>query len=449
MLKKNDIIKTTITDWSSDGNGICRIDGMVVFVSSGVPGDECHVRILKVSKTHAFAKIEQLDIPSEDRIRQKCNTYPKCGGCSLRHINYSTELKMKKQKVADCLHRIGGLSIEPSDVVPSPIIDGYRNKVIYQVSEKDSIPVFGFFRKGSHDVIEAKHCFLQDSRSGIAAQEFCDYAHENHIPIYSSKGKGIRYIFYRSTSSGYGQLGIISSSGDIGNRDTLIKRLRKKCPWLLSVFLNINNTPGNVALKGELIPLYGDISLTDELCGLQFNISPFSFYQVNRAQTELLYRRVIELASLSGKEEVIDLYCGIGTISLYAAKYARHVTGVEIVPSAIENAMINASQNGISNVDFICADAGKAASNLQKSRQNIDVLIVDPPRKGLSSETIQAILSISSKKLIYVSCDPATLARDLKELSLGCYSVVSAEPFDMFPRTHHVETVVLLTRKTR
>ena len=421
---------------------------MAVFVRGAVRGDVCDVRILKALKMHAFAKVEEIVTPSPHRIESDCAVFGRCGGCSLRHVSYEEELHMKKERVSDALRRIGGLDVPVEDVLPSPQTEGYRNKVIYQTAEVDGEPVIGFYRRGTHDVFAAESCALQSPKADKAAGVIRAFAKDHIIHMYDERtGKGtIRWLFYRSSSSGAAQICIVSSEENIKKQSLLVDKLREECPELTGILLCHNPERGNVAMTDDITVLWGDEYLTDTLCGMTFRISPQSFFQINWDQTQNLYHTAVEFAGLTGTKTVFDLYCGIGTISLCMARHAGKVIGAEIVPDAIRDAQANADLNGIANAEFFCADAADAASRIASRGDKIDVVTVDPPRKGLSPDAVEAILRIAPRRVVYVSCDPATLARDLKLFASRGYAIDRVKPFDMFPRTPHVETVVLMSR---
>ena len=447
-MKKNDIYKVEIESWSSEGEGICHIDGMAVFVRGGVPGDKCSVRIIKVLKSRAIAIIEEMVSPSGVRIENDCPVFYKCGGCALRHVRYEEELRMKHGRVSDALRRIGKIETPVEDVLPSPATYRYRNKVIFQTSEVKGQPVVGFYRRGTHDVLSVDACLLQGIGADKAADVVRRFVTDHNVPIYDeASGEGIiRYIYYRSSSLGTAQVCIVSAKKSFDGLDLLVEKLKEECPELTGILLCYNPHKGNVALTEDIRVLWGDMYLTDKLCGLTFRISPLSFYQVNHDQTENLYSLALDFAGLSGNETVFDLYCGIGTISLMMARHAGKVIGVEIVPQAVEDAKVNADLNGITNAEFICADAAEAANIINSRGERIDVVTVDPPRKGLSRDAINAILRIAPTRVVYVSCDPATLARDLNVFEENGYAVQRVKPVDMFPRTAHVECVTLMSR---
>ena len=447
-MKKNDIYRVEIENWGSDGEGICRIEGMAVFVRGAAKDDVCDIRILKVQKRHAFARVETIIHESPNRIDNDCPYFDKCGGCAYRHISYEEELRLKQDRVSDALKRIGGIDVPVAPVIPSPDTAGYRNKAIYQTANNQDSPVIGFYRRGSHDVIPIEYCMLQCHLTNQVVKVIVDFAAEYNLEMYDETNHTgtLRHIFTRSSSEGHIQVCLISATKHIDNIDKLTARLVGEFPQISGIMLIHNKDIGNVAMTGPITTLYGDQYLTDTLCGLTFRVSPYSFFQINHAQTENLYNIALDLAGLTGTENVLDLYCGIGSITLNLAKKAKYVYGVEIVPEAIEDARKNAKLNNITNVDFICADAADAAKGICASRTTIDLLTVDPPRKGLSSQTIEAILEINPSRIIYISCDPATLSRDLGLLREH-YSVQHVQPVDMFPRTSHVECVVLITRK--
>lgn len=448
-MKKNEIYRVKIDAWNSEGDGVCRIDGMAVFVTGAVRGDLCDVRILKVLRNRAYAKVENMIEPSPYRIESDCPVFGKCGGCRLRHVSYDEELRMKQERVADALRRIGGIRADIEEILPSPVLEEYRNKVIFQTAEISGRPVIGFYRRGSHDVVGTDRCALQSPGADRAAKAVLRFVRENGIRMYDeAEGKGsIRYIFYRSSSNETAQICIVSAEKRIRKQEDLVSLLKKECPELTGVLLCHSPHKGNVALTGDIEVLWGHLYLTDTLCGLAFRISPLSFFQINRGQTENLYRIAVDFAGLNGEEAVFDLYCGIGTISLCMALHARKVIGAEIVPEAVGDAKANARMNGIKNAEFICADAADAAEQIIKNGEHIDIVTVDPPRKGLSPAAIDAILRTAPERIVYVSCDPGTLARDLRHFVEGGYTICRVKPVDMFPRVPNVECVVGMQRK--
>jgi len=448
MINKNDIITAEITGWGSDGAGVAHADGLAVFVSDGVPGDSGKLRILKVASSHAFAKIEKLDTVSPLRCESDCTLAGKCGGCALRHVDYSAELEFKRSRVEEALRRIGGVTFDVPTPLASPAPNGYRNKAVYQLAESNGRTVFGFYRRRTHDVLATRRCLLQSEEADAAAQAVCDLADALHIPVYNEKTRkgSLRRIMYRENAAGDAQLVIVSANSRIASQKREVcDFLLRRCPWLRSIFLCVNPDPTNTVLAGKLILLEGDETISETLCGLEFEVSPLAFFQVNRAQTERLYDTAAEFADAAGMK-VLDLYCGTGTLTLRLARDAESVIGAEIVPAAVENAKKNAARNGIADAKFICGDAADAVTKFGPG--HFDIISVDPPRKGLSPEAVRGILALEPKKIVYVSCDPATLARDIKLFREGGYTLQRVQPVDMFPRTEHIETVAQLCRNS-
>lgn len=448
-LVKNDICKVKIEGYSSEGQGIARVDGYVIFVKGAISGEVCNIKILKAGKTCAYAKIEEILEPSPHRIEPACASFGKCGGCSFMHMDYSEELNMKLHRVNDALRRIGGVDIEADEILGMESVCRYRNKTIFAVSRSEGRAVTGFFRGRSHDVIPVSDCIIQSEYSARASEAVCRWMDMAGASAYDEKtGAGmIRHVFCRyAFVTGRGQTVVVSAKEKIPKKDKLIEEILKACPETDSIVLNVNDTVGNTVLKGRFLTLWGNDKIEDELCGLRFCLSPQSFYQVNRRQAERLYEKAAEFADLDKTETVLDLYCGTGTITLFMAKKARLAIGAEIVAEAIDDAKKNAENNGIKNAEFICADAGMAAKKLLQQGKKPDVIIVDPPRKGLGDEVPEIMASMEPKRIVYVSCDPATLARDVKKFSELGYKAQKASAVDMFPRCAHVETVVLLSR---
>lgn len=445
-LKKNQLHTVEIASWSSDGAGVCRIDGRAVFVAGAIPGERWVVRILKVTKTAVYAKGEELLEASPYRIEPDCPHYRKCGGCALRHVSYEGELDFKLERVNEAYRRIGGLELQAKEIIGADNTESYRNKAIYAVGEG---PCRGFFRPRSHDVIPIERCLIQHEASDAASKAVCDFMAEKGIPTYDEQtGKGlVRHVFTRmGLRSGQMQVTVVAAGGFGGNTVALTEAIRAACPQCVSIVLNVNRTKGNTVLAGDFYTLWGSDTITDTLCGLDFELSARSFYQINPVQAEKLYYKALEYAAPDGKGLVLDLYCGAGTISLCLARGADKVIGAEIVPEAVENAKENALRNGISNAEFICADASEAAAELLRRGVRPDAVVVDPPRKGLAEDVIKSICGMEPERVVYVSCDVATQARDLKIFAQLGYKATEATAVDMFPRTQHVETVTLLSR---
>ena len=451
MLKKNEIFETDIIDYTTEGSGVCKIDGMTVFVPSTAVGDRAEVKILKVAKNYAFGKAERILTPSADRIGSDCAVSEKCGGCLFRHISYEAELRYKQKRVYDSLTRIGGIDPDViGGIVGSDKSCHYRNKAQLPVSyDREGRVCVGFYAPRSHRVIPLDGCMLQEEIFTQAARVFVDWADKNRIPPYNETAhKGVlRHLYLRyAEKTDQLMVCVVANAKELRREKELVSELCCALPCLKTVVLNVNTEKTNVITGKACRTLYGDGYITDILCGLRFRISPLSFYQVNRDQAEKLYGIAADYASLGSEETLIDLYCGTGTIGLSMARGIKKLIGVEIIPEAIEDAKRNAAENGIRNAEFICGDACVAAEELRRRSIRPDCVILDPPRKGCDRELISTVAEMSPKRVVYVSCDPATLARDLAIFTSHGYSTVKAVPVDMFPRTGHVETVCLLSK---
>ena len=444
--KKNEKYPLRIESYGSSGEGVARLEGQAVFVKGALEGELCSVQLLKVGKSAAWGRVDQVLEPSPNRQEPDCPQYPKCGGCQLRHMTYAEETEMKRRRVQEALRRIGGWegTVEVIHAAPAP--DRYRNKIQFPVADG---PEVGFFRARSHDVIDAPDCLLQPLPATRLRTAFKTWMETYHIPAYDEKAHLglIRHFYVRVNRKGQSLCSVIANGKKLPHTQELIDLLRQAEPDLVGVVLSVNMDKTNVILGKTYKTLWGQDFLEDTLCGLTFQLSVPSFYQVNREQTEVLYGRALDFAGLTGQETVLDLYCGIGTITLCMARKAKKALGAEVVPSAVEDAKENARRNGVDNAEFFCADAGEAALQLAARGIRPDVICVDPPRKGISADVIEAIVQMAPQRLVYVSCDPATLARDVKLLAQRGYHLRRAEAADLFPRTHHVETVCLLTRK--
>ena len=449
MLKKNDRINLNIESCSSNGSGVGHHEGMAVFVPATAVGDEITAHILKVKKTYAYAKVESVLTPSPDRIEAECPVYLKCGGCVFSHMNYSAEAKIKASHVAECFKRIGGVEPEFEPIIAAEDDKRYRNKAQFPVAFENGEIKTGFYSSHSHRVIHCPDCLLQPKEFEKILDVFASYIKENGVTVYDETAhKGLlRHIYLRKgTKSGETMVCAVINGKKLPNEDKLVSALIECDSSIKSVIVNINKEKTNVILGKQCRTLWGEDYITDILCGLTFRISPLSFYQVNRDQAERLYNKTAEYAALSGNETVLDLYCGAGTIGLSMAKNVKEIIGVEIVPEAIEDAKLNMQINGIKNARFICGDAPKAAEILKNEGIRPDVIILDPPRKGCSPEMLQTAAEMAPERIVYVSCDPATLARDCGIFATLGYTATKATPVDMFPRTGHVECVVLLSK---
>ena len=445
QLEKNQLHTVTVTGYSAEGMGIARVDQQVVFIHGAVRGETCVIRILKVLKNVAFARVEEIVERSENRIEPDCANFPACGGCDFRHLSYTEELEAKRMRVQDALQRIGGAQIEVTEILGSEETTGYRNKSQFPISVEGRV---GFYRARSHNVIPTTDCLLLPPQTGAIAKAVEEYMREFSVSAYNEKtGKGLlRHIYVRTNCEGAALVCLIVNGKKLPQEAQLVERIRAACADTVGVVLNVNTKDTNVILGDSYRTLWGEDTLMDTLCGLSFRLSIPSFYQVNRPQAQRLYAKAVELAGLTGTETVLDLYCGAGTITLVMAGKAGRAIGAEIVPEAIVNAKENAARNGVENVEFFCGDAGDIAAKLARENLRPDVVVVDPPRKGLSEDVIVAIEKMSPERVVYVSCDCATLARDVKRFAEVGYELKTATAVDMFPRTCHVESVALICR---
>lgn len=448
MVNKNDEFKLKITGYTSEGGGVGKFDGQAIFVENTAVGDEILCHIIKAKKTYAIGKIGKIIKPSKMRIEPECDCFKSCGGCSFAHIKYEEELSLKEQKVKDAFQRIGGLTPEFAPIISSPETKRYRNKAQYPVKRENGILNIGFYAKKSHRVIDGGDCLLQPKEFTDIIEIFRNWIHQNNITVYSeSTNIGlIRHIYLRKAfATGEIMVCVVINGVNIPESDSLLKNLQE-IDGFKTLVVNINRENTNVVLGKECKAIFGDGYIEDILCGVRIKLSPLSFYQVNRDGAELLYKKAAEYAAPTGDEDILDLYCGTGTIGLSMADKVKSLIGVEIIPEAIEDAKVNASVNNITNARFICGDAEVAALKLKEENIKPQTVILDPPRKGCSQELLRTVADINPQKIVYVSCDPATLARDCKRLLDLGYTVQEVTLVDMFPRTAHVESVVLLVR---
>lgn len=447
--EKNQIRRLTIEGYASGGEGVARLDGQVVFVRGALSGEVCDVQILKVGKSAIWGKAVHVVTPSSARITPDCPHYPACGGCQLRHMSYEEELKFKRQKVEDALNRIGGANACVSVIYGADNTERYRNKAQYPVAGGKDAPRIGFYRPRSHDVLDVPDCLLQPASASKLRGALLGWMKEYQIPAYDETSHTglIRHLFVRTNTAGESLCAVVANGRSVPREKELVSALRAAEGALAGVVLAVNQEKTNVILGTRFRALWGRDYLEDTLCGLKFRISVPSFFQVNHGQAQVLYGLAVEYAGLTGGETVMDLYCGTGTITLAMAEKAGRAIGAEVVPEAVEDAKRNAMRNGVENAEFLCADAGEAAETLRARGLRPDVVLVDPPRKGLSLRVIEIIAEMEPQRLVYVSCDPGTLARDVKLLRERGFALSKAVAVDMFPRTEHVECVVLITRK--
>lgn len=443
--REGQLCRLVIDGYASDGAGVARLDGMVVFVQGGIRGEACDVRLTHVGRSALWGRVEEVVNPSPTRIFPRCLHYTKCGGCQFRHMNYAEELEAKRIRVEDALRRLGGAEIHVSAILGAEQVDRYRNKAQFPVAKG---PRIGFYRPRSHDVIDVDDCLLQGEAAARLRGAVKEWMAEYSIPAYNERTFTglVRHVYVRTNRAGRSLCCLLVNGRGVPREAELVRALRRAEPNLAGIVLGVNEKHNNVILGDSYRTLWGEDFLSDTLCGLTFRLSVPSFYQVNPAQTEVLYGKALEFAGLTGAETVLDLYCGIGTISLVMARKAGMVWGAEVVPQAVDDAIANAQRNHIENARFLCADAGEAARYLEGEGVRPDVVCVDPPRKGLAEDVVDTIADMGPQRVVYVSCDPGTLGRDVKRFAGRGYTLKKAVAVDMFPRTAHVETVVLLSK---
>ena len=453
-LQKNQILTLRIERLSSDGSGVAHSpDGETVFVPGAAPGDEADVRIVKDCKRYAFGILDHLRTPSPDRIPVDCAVAGPCGGCSLRHLDYTAELRAKQENVTDAFRRIGGLDVPVLDICPSPEVDRYRNKVQFPVGlDKNGNPCIGFYAGRTHRIVPCPDCKLQPGVLNDIGNALCRFFAENGIQPYNEEtGRGlVRHIFLRrGAHSGQIMVCLVCTRPNLPHADALCTRLREQFADIATILLNVNSKNTNVILGTETHTLYGPGYIEDTLCGVPVQLGPLSFYQVNTLAAERLYGIAAQYAQLTPDDLLLDLYCGMGTIGLSMVDHCRELVGVEIVPEAIESAKANAARMGdavAAKSCFFCADAGQAATRLAAEGLHPDVVMLDPPRKGCDEATLSAVVRMAPRRVVYVSCNPATAARDAAWLENNGYHAEKVQPVDLFPRTKHCETVVLLSK---
>lgn len=443
--REGQLCRLVIDGYASDGAGVARLDGMVVFVQGGIRGEACDVRLTHVGRSALWGRVEEVVNPSPARIFPRCLHYTKCGGCQFRHMNYAEELEAKRIRVEDALRRLGGAEIHVSAILGAEQVDRYRNKAQFPVAKG---PRIGFYRPRSHDVIDVDDCLLQGEAAARLRGAVKEWMAEYSIPAYNERTFTglVRHVYVRTNRAGRSLCCLLVNGRGVPREAELVRALRRAEPNLAGIVLGVNEKHNNVILGDSYRTLWGEDFLSDTLCGLTFRLSVPSFYQVNPAQTEVLYGKALEFAGLTGAETVLDLYCGIGTISLVMARKAGMVWGAEVVPQAVDDAIANAQRNHIENARFLCADAGEAARYLGGEGVRPDVVCVDPPRKGLAEDVVDTIADMGPERVVYVSCDPGTLGRDVKRFAGRGYTLKKAVAVDMFPRTAHVETVCLLSK---
>ena len=440
-MEKNEVYKAVCTGYTEDGLGVTRINGAVIFVPNLIAGEEAEIGITKMKNSYGYGRVVNLLKPSEHRVEPKCPIARPCGGCQLQHMDTEAQNEFKEDKVRGCFEKNAGIHADILPIITTDHVWNYRNKVQIPVQVNNGNVEMGFYQNHTNRIVETENCYCETERSNEIGR-FLKKEMEN-----LGCARQFRHVLIKHAHlTGEIMTTFIVRNWPFRNSDVLVDHLKENFSDIVSINAIINRNENNVILDGKEINIYGRSYIEEELLGCRFRISSKSFYQINPYATAKLYSKAVEFAQLTGKETLIDLYCGTGTIGMIASKHAKKVYGIEIVPQAIEDAKINAEVNHIDNIQFINADALKGAQMLLRSKINPDVVIVDPPRKGCSSDTLAAIVKMSPERLVYVSCDPATLARDVRILSENGYELKLVQPVDLFPQTVHVETVVLMSK---
>ena len=454
MVEKNKEYILDIVGIGYEGEGIAKIEGFPIFIEGAIIGEKVKVLIVKTNKGYAFGKLLEVIEASEDRVEPPCEYFKRCGGCTIQHMNYKKQLEFKHERVMDCVSKIGGLS---KDLVKFPIgMDvpyRYRNKVQLPVGLVNGKLSIGFYAPRSHNIIDMNTCLIQDETADKVAGIVREWMEKNSIKAatvnggFNKNGEIRHIVIRRGFTTNEVMVVIVSNKKVLTAKDELIEALKANIDGLKSVILNTNKEATNVILGEKFITLWGEDTITDYIGEFKFNISPLSFFQVNPKQTDVLYNKALEYAALTGEETVFDAYCGTGTITLFLSQKAKKVYGVEVIESAIDNANANAKENNIENAEFLIGKAEEIIPNLVAEGVKPEVIVVDPPRKGCDIKLLDSIGEVKPERIVYVSCDPSTLSRDLKILTEKGYEVVEVQPVDMFPQTSHIESVVLLRRK--
>lgn len=455
MIEKNKEYILDIIAEGYEGEGIAKVEGYPIFINGALKGEKVKVKIVKVKKNYAYGKLEEIIESSIDRVEPKCSNFKRCGGCSIQHMNYKKQLDFKWERVKDCISKIGGLSRDlvkyPLGMEENPY--RYRNKVQLPIGKVNGEVVIGFYASRSHNIIDIESCLIQDDVADKVRDITKKWIVKNNIEPATRDGEfysdGIlRHIMIRrGFKTGHVMVVLVSTTKEVPHIKEFIEEISSSITDVKSIVLNVNSKNTNVILGEECITLYGEDNIQDYIGEFKFNISPLSFFQVNPVQTEVLYNKALEYAGLSGNEVVFDAYCGTGTITLFLSQKAKNVYGVEIVEPAIINARENAKLNDVENVEFFVGKSEVIIPQLINDGIKADVIVVDPPRKGCDIKLLEAIGKTNVEKIVYVSCDPSTLGRDLKILDERGYKTIEVQPVDMFPQTSHVETVCLLSQQ--
>jgi 23S rRNA (uracil1939-C5)-methyltransferase len=449
--RRGDLVTVDVTDLAFGGEGVARTGGYVVFVPGGVPGDRADVRLREVRPRFARGAIERLERPSALRTEPPCPYFGRCGGCRLQHVRYEAQLEFKQRQVVECLARLGGLGEVPvSPIVGAPEIYGYRNKMEFTFAEVDGQPVVGLHEAERYDaILDVERCLLQSDGMNAVLAEVRAFVRERGWSVYRQETEEglLRFLMLREgRQTGEGMVNLVTASPDVPTARALADRLRARCPHVTSVVLNVNPKKAAVAVGVEEHPVAGNETIRERLGDLTFSISANSFFQTNTRQAEWLFGIVGDYAGLTGRETVLDLYAGTGAISLLLARQARAVYGIELVPAAIEDAARNARENGITNCTFLPGEVRHVLPDLLARGVRADVVVADPPRAGFHPKALRSLAQLAAQRIVYVSCNPATLARDLQTLCGAGYRLTAVQPVDMFPHTPHIEVVVRLER---
>jgi len=449
-VKKNEVYRIEISGMTHEGQGVGRIENFTVFVDGSIKGEEVEIKIIKVNKSYAVGKLLNILKASPDRAEPICKVFNRCGGCSLQHMSAQAALKFKTDVVIENIRRIGKLKdVVVHDTIGMENPFNYRNKAQYPVGQLKDELVVGFYAKKSHDIVDSPQCMIQHSVSDRAKLIVKRFLEDNKISVYDEEtGKGlVRHVMTRrGFNTGELMVVLVLNGKSLPQQNKLVRQLTADIPEIKSIVLNVNTANTNIILGNRNIVVFGEETITDYIGRFKFKISPLSFFQVNPVQTEVLYNKALEYAGLTGEETVFDLYCGIGTISLFLSEKAKKVYGVEVVEEAIRDAKENAKLNGVDNVEFLVGEAEKIIPDMYQKGIRADVVVVDPPRKGCDEVLLDTLVSMSPERIVYVSCNPATLARDLAFLTGKGFQVVEVQPVDMFPWSIHVESCVLITR---
>ena len=446
-VQKNDRLTVTIEDLTHDGNGVAKVDGYPLFIQGALPDETAEVHVLKTLKNYGFAKVINIVTPSPDRVEAPCAYFAQCGGCQLQHMTYEGQLKWKQKMVENVMRRIGKIDapVHATKGMQDPW--RYRNKAQIPFAEQDGRIMAGFYKTKSHHIVDMDRCLIQNTESDAIMRELKLTLQQLGVrPYNEEKHKGVlRHVVIRKgNATDEVMVVLVTRTHALPEKEAVIEAIKEMVPNTVSIVQNVNSKKTNVIFGDETFVLYGKEAIVDTIGDVKFEISARSFYQVNPIQTEVLYKQALDYAQLQGGERVIDAYCGIGTISLFLAQTAAHVSGVEIVPQAIEDAKRNAELNGFTNTYFEAGPAEEVIPRWYKECKGADVLVVDPPRKGCDEALLTTILTQQPKRVVYVSCNPATLARDLRILEDGGYKTKEVQPVDMFPHTAHCEAVAWL-----